>query len=68
MKCFACGNLIRSAEAACPHCGYKFTADDSRYCPNSKFGLCQITEILCSKGIRWQTCEVKAKADRECDF
>ena len=67
-KCFACGEPLYNMQMPCPKCGYKFSAGDTRYCPNSNFGLCQITEIPCSKGNKWQTCEIKNKADKESWF
>ena len=67
-KCFACGEPLYNRQLPCPKCGYKFNANDNKDCPNSHFGLCRITEIPCTKGIRWQMCEVKIKADKESWF
>lgn len=68
MKCFNCGTNIINSSVPCPKCGYKFSADDTRYCPNSTFGLCTISEIPCTYGVGWQTCPVKVKADNESEF
>ena len=67
-RCFACNQPIKSAAVPCPHCGYKFTADDDRYCPNMNFGLCRISEIPCTYGISWQTCPTKNKVEEESGF
>ena len=64
MKCFNCDSIIQSAEIPCPKCGYMYS-ETQRYCPNSNFGLCQITEIPCREGISWQRCSIKNKADNE---
>ena len=68
MKCFACGEIIYNLDLPCPKCGYKFTADESKHCPNSKFGLCGITEIPCTYGLNWNTCGIKNKADNESEI
>lgn len=67
-KCFACGEPLYNRQLPCPKCGYKFTVDDNRYCPNNKFGLCSIIEIPCTYGINWQTCPTKNKIDQESRF
>lgn len=67
-KCFACGEPIYNNNIPCPKCGYKFSAGDNRYCPNSNFGKCCITESICAYGIGWQTCPTKNKADNESEF
>ena len=63
--CLACGEEIYNYQMPCPKCGYKFSAGDNRYCPNNKYGICQVTEIPCREGIRWATCGIKNKADSE---
>ena len=68
MRCFDCGEYIYNSSVPCPKCGYMFTADNARYCPNSVFGLCSISEIPCTYGISCQTCPIKAKADQESEF
>lgn len=65
MKCFSCGTTIINYNLPCPKCGYKFTADDNRYCPNMRFGLCSISEIPCTEGINYALCALKNKADQE---
>ena len=67
-KCFVCGEPIYNYLRPCPKCGYQFSAGDNKTCPNSRFGLCQITEIPCKEGINWQMCNVKNKADSESWF
>ena len=67
-KCFACGEPIYNKDMPCQKCGYKFDAGDDRVCPNSDFGRCRITEVLCTKGIHWQTCSVKNEVDNESEI
>ncbi len=64
MNCFVCGKPITNSEVNCPHCGYRFTVDDNRYCPNSRFGVCSVTENMCTKGINFQECPIKIELDR----
>ena len=68
MNCFACGKPILDPNKNCPHCGYRFTVDDNRICPNSKYGVCQITENMCTRGISYQNCPTKIELDRELLF
>lgn len=67
-KCFACGEPLYNLQMPCPKCGYKFTVDDNRYCPNCHFGLCKIQEIPCRYGNSWQKCPTKNKIDNESEF
>ena len=68
MYCFACGKPINNPNINCPHCGYRFTVDSSKYCPNSKYGVCQITENMCNRGINFQECPIKIELDRKLLF
>lgn len=65
LTCFSCGAVIQNSLVPCPKCGYKYTADDNRYCPNMHYGLCKITEMPCREGINYATCAIKNKVDRE---
>lgn len=65
MNCFACGKPIINTAVACPHCGYRFSVDDDRTCPNSYFNKCNITGKLCHEGINYNMCEIKSKVDKE---
>ena len=64
-KCFACGEPIYNLDLPCPKCGYKFDAGEDKYCPNSNFGLCSVTEIPCTFGLNWNICRIKNKVDNE---
>ena len=68
MKCISCGHEIINPRMNCPNCGYRFTADEDYYCPNSHFGKCTFTDTLCNRGIDFITCYIKTKADSEAPF
>lgn len=69
MICINCGNEIKNPKVNCPHCGYRFTANESIMCPNLYNGpICPFTRKICNKGIDFMTCSHKLKADREAPF
>lgn len=65
MKCFVCKAILTNINLPCPKCGYKFSADTNEYCPNNKFGKCELSGEMCTQGINYSLCPVKAKADSE---
>ena len=68
MFCFACKKPIRTQSVNCPHCGYRFTVDENNYCPNSNYGVCSITENMCTRGTQFQLCPTKLEADKNSPF
>jgi len=65
-KCFVCDTPLPSPNVACPKCGYKFDeTEDLSVCPNCKYGVCLITENMCTKGENYFDCPEKLKIDKE---
>ena len=68
MKCFACGNPIKFPQLPCPHCGYQFTADNNKSCPNISFANCTLTGNLCQHAGHYGKCPIKNEVERESGY
>ena len=65
--CFVCDTPLKSADEACPNCGYKFDdIDDMFICPYKKQNVCTITENVCNIE-EYGGCPTKNKFELEND-
>ena len=64
-RCFACGTILRNINKPCEKCGYSFTADTYKECPNKKSSQCRVIRKLCNYVGPYNKCPIKAEADRE---
>ena len=65
--CFNCGKILRNINVPCPNCGYFYSADTNKECPNIRMGTCLVTKALCRNMGNYGKCPVKNELEREED-